>query len=428
MIETIRTSLRTTLPPVGAPDRPRTHRGRRAWILAGLLVAALFLQLTPPARAEVLNRIILRVNDRIATLQDFELRRAQLLAELLQQSELSGEERERRMEELGERVYRDLHEELLLLSRADQLEIEISDRQLDMVVEQMQEDMGIPDRQAFVSAVEQSGLTFEEFKQQWRRQLRMREVVTREVEIPISEELEDEDLRAYYRKNREDFRVPPRLELREVVVLEDGGLPAEERRALAVAIRQELQAGRSFEEVVAPHAEAATTSQVIDLGWMESGELSPDLEEAVFDLEAGSVSEPVPARGGLHVVKVEDREESKVRPFEEVAEYIRRLEHRRMRNERLPEYVADLEEQSYIRAEPPADAQGFRQVAGSIAGRLPEERVPTEEEAAGEAVPEEAVPDGGALPDAGTSVDESPALEDDEILEELPDEAEGAGR
>lgn len=437
MTETILKLLRTRLPartpPVpparsrGGQERDRRVGGRWLWTVAGVLAAALLLQAVPPAQGEVLNRIILRVNDRIATLQDYEMRRAQLLAELLQQQELSPQERDRRMEQLGERVYRDLHEELLLLSRADQMEIEITDRQLEAVMDQMQEDMGIPDRQSFISAVQQSGLGFEEFKEQWRRQLRMREVVTREVEIPIGEELEDEDLRAYYRNHREDFRVPPRLKLKEVVVLEDGELSdADERLTLARAIRQELEAGRPFEEVVAPHQEAGTTSGVIDLGWVESGELSADLEEAVFDLEAGAVSEPVPARGGLHVVKVEDREESKIRPFDQVAEYIRRLEHRRLRNDRLPEYMAELEDRSYIRAEPPSEARDFRQVAGSIAGRLPERSAPADEAADGDAAPEEAVPGDGALPDAGTAVDESPAVEDEEVLEELPEEtAEG---
>jgi len=365
------------------PNRLRT-RGpvplRRAARLVGLLAGLLLVtQAAAPLAADVLNRIVLRVNDRIATLEDYEQRRAQLLGELLQQG-LPPEQRREQIEELGERVYRDIYEELLLLSRADQLQIEITDNQLDRVLDQMQEQMGIPDRAALRTAVEQSGLDFNEFQEQWRSQLRMREVITLEVEMPIQEELEEGDLRSYYRSHPEQFRVPEQYKLREVVVLDDSGLSETERGRLAQAIRDQLARGQSLDEIVAPHAEEGATSDVIDLGWIQTSELSSELEEAITGLEPGEVTEPVPARGGLHVCLVEDYQPPSLRPFDEVKNQILRAERRRLRDERVPEYMEGLEEISYIRIDPPPDAQGFRQVSGTVAGELPE--LPEEEAAA----------------------------------------------
>ena len=335
------------------------------------VVLSLGLGAAPDAGADVVNRIVLRVNDRIATLQDYENRRSQLVGELLQQG-LAPEERNRQIEQLGERVFSDLYEELLLLSRADQLDIRITDNQLSAVLDQMQEQMGIPDRQALRVAVEQSGLEFDEFKEQWRSQVRMREVITREVEMPIQEELKEEELRRYYRNHPEEFRVPKQYKLREVVVLEDSQLSDSERERLALALREELEAGRDMDEVVSTHAEAGVTSKVIDLGWVREDELSPELRQAVDGLEAGSVTDPVPARGGLHVCVVDDYKEPSLQSFDEVANQILRKERRRLRDERVPEYMEGLEELSYIRIDPPPGAQGFELYRGSVAEELPE--------------------------------------------------------
>lgn len=344
----------------------------RAFLVA-LVAGALGIGLwgPAPAEAEVLNRIVLRVNDRIATLQDYENRRSQLVGELLQQG-LPPEEQRRQIEQLGERVFSDLYEELLLLSRADQLDIRITDNQLSSVLDQMQEQMGIPDRQSLRAAVEQSGLDFNEFKEQWRGQVRMREVITREVELPIQEELAEEELRRYYRNHPDEFRVPEQYKLREVVVLEGSQLDDTERERLGLALREELKAGRPMDEVVADHAEAGVTSEVIDLGWVRMEELSPELQAAVDGLEPGSVTEPVPARGGLHVCVVDDYKGPTLQSFDEVADRILLQERRRLRDERVPEYMEELEELSYIRIDPPPGAQGFELYRGSMAEELPE--------------------------------------------------------
>lgn len=355
-----------------------------------------------PAASEVVNRIVLRINDRIATLHEYEMRRSALLAEVLQQ-ELLPAELQRRLEAVGQQVFRDLFEEVLLLSRADQLEIEITDKYLDAYMDYMRENMGYPDQQAFVAAVRQSGMTFEEFRLKSRDNLRMREVITREVEQPIEDDLKEEDLRLYYRNHPEEFRQPEQVHLREVVVLEDSDLTAAERRELAELIREQVSAGKTLEEVVEPYSENGMTGKAIELGWIEPGELDPALEAAVFDLPAGTVSEPVEGRGGLHVVEVTERKESTLLPFDEVAPRIRAREGRRLSNERLPAYMEELETSSYLRVAPPPEAEGFRTAQARLADELPD--VPEE------AVPEDTVPE-AVDPEEPPAEGEAPSAED----------------
>lgn len=330
-----------------------------------------------PAVAEVVNRIVLQVNDRIATLKDYEVRRAQMLADL-EQAPMPPEEKARAREGVAERVFRDLYEEMILLSRADQLDIRVPEDRLDEVMAQIRQDMGVPDEESFDLALAQTGMSREDFRERWRQNLRMREVVAREVTSEIQPQLTREALRRVYRENPEDFQVPARVRLREVVVLDDSSLSADERRALATELRTVLAEGGEVEEVVSQHAEEGTTSGLIHHGWVEPGELASALEEAAFALAEGDVSEPVAARGGLHVLQVVERSEPSLRPFEEVVEEIRAREYNRLQPVQLREYMEEREASSYIRIEPPPEAAGFRRARGSLA----DEVVPATEEGA----------------------------------------------
>jgi peptidyl-prolyl cis-trans isomerase SurA len=43
------------------------------------------------------------------------------------------------------------------------------------------------------------------------------------------------------------------------------------------------------------------------MGWVAQGELMPELDQAIFALPVGHVSEPIRTKLGLHLVWVEDR-------------------------------------------------------------------------------------------------------------------------
>ena len=92
--------------------------------LLALPVLALLLLPALPAitRAELLNKVVLRVNDQIATLYDDEQRRAGMAQEIRRQQDLSDEERRQLMSQVGELAFKDMFEELLIESRAEQLD------------------------------------------------------------------------------------------------------------------------------------------------------------------------------------------------------------------------------------------------------------------------------------------------------------------
>ncbi|MEA2603894.1 MAG: hypothetical protein QOF89_4886 [Acidobacteriota bacterium] len=325
--------------------------------LASLFLLAILLLVPAMLQAEVLNRIVLRVNDRIATLYDYQQRKEEMVRDILRR-EQDQEERQRLLGQAGEMVFADLFRELLMDSRADQLGVEVSDAQVDQSIAQLKQNFNIKTDQDFAAALAQSGMTEPQLRIQIRNNLRMQEVRGREVQSRVK--VDEEDLRRYYRKNLEQFRQPEQLQLREVVVLEEGGAAADERRKVAADVRAKVQGGASLADAAADYAKKGATSNVIELGWVSPGDLDKNLESAVWKLPVGSLSEPVEARGGLHLVQVIDRRESRIPPFTEVSAVIQTREQDRVYRDEITKYMAELEKKSLIVANPPQEAAGFR--------------------------------------------------------------------
>ena len=345
-----------------APSRARAAAaGARAVVARGAavgLVAIATILAAGPARADDVNRVVLRVNDRIATLYDFEQRKADMQAQLLHQQDMPLEQRREVLNHLGTTVFRDMFEELLLMSRADQADVKISAEDIASSISRMRENYKLDTDEQFQAALAQSGMTLDQLRDQVRRNLTMQTVISREVQAKI--EIDEEVLRRYYRDHPQEFQVPEQVRLQELVVLDDSKLSEDERVQLAAALRKELIAGRPLAELAAENAKTGATSGLIDIGWVAKGDLSADLEKAVWDLKPGEVSEPVASRGGLHLVTLLERRAATLRPFTEVADEIRGKERERLFADKYKEYLDRLEREAYVQLDPPPEAKDFR--------------------------------------------------------------------
>ncbi|MCP4202136.1 MAG: hypothetical protein GY769_09395 [bacterium] len=328
---------------------------------ASVILSAAILLAAVPAVAEV-NRIVLRVNDRIATLLDYEKLKQERVRSLAR-SELSEEERQRQLASVGTDTMNNLFQEMLLLSRADQLEVRIGPSELQEALENTKQSFGIETDEDFEEALRQSGLTREDLRKQIENSLRIREVFGLEVYSEVG--FEEEDLRRYYGAHPDEFRTTAAVLLREVIVLESSGLDAAALSDVAKELREAIASGE-VDELLAEREAAGSTTGWIDLGWVEAGDLDEQLEAAIVGVEAGGVTEPTAARGGLHLLQVLERREARVREFAEVREQLEVAERARRIEKQQAEYLRELEDQAFIVAHPPPEAAGFRaEVSGS---------------------------------------------------------------
>ncbi|MBI3088522.1 MAG: peptidylprolyl isomerase [Candidatus Omnitrophica bacterium] len=122
----------------------------------------------------------------------------------------------------------------------------------------------------------------------------------------------------------------------------------EEAETLIRQLRERLQRGADFSELAKQYSEGPHAEEGGSLGWVRPGELRPELEAALFSLQAGEVSEPIRSPLGVHLLKVFDRRSLSER---ELAEGRDRLE-RRLYQEKfvaaLERWLADLRQRAYI--------------------------------------------------------------------------------
>lgn len=333
-------------------------------VAASTAVLALLATLVPtarPAAAEDLNRVVMRINNQIVTLHEYEVRKSSELARILGSQQLGATERQEQLEKVGQEVMQSLFGELLLLSFAEQQGIRIRDAEVDEALLEMQQRQGISSRADLDQALQTVGMTYEQWKESTRREMIWSQVVGREVNSKV--EVGEEELRAYYRNNPSQFEVPERRELEEIIVLESSGLDDDALRQRAAEVHRELADGAELAELATRYQGEALTTGVIELGWLERGEIDETLEDAAWQLAEGEYSAPVNGRGGYHILHLKAREEASVRPYDEVENWIMRRERSRRFQKELRDFLADLETKAHIVENLPPEAVGYRRLA-----------------------------------------------------------------
>ncbi|MYH25399.1 MAG: hypothetical protein F4156_09240 [Holophagales bacterium] len=325
--------------------------------LATLVAALVALPVAGQSEPGGENRVVLRVNDRIVTFYDYQRALAEQIRLIRNAPGLTEPQRQDQLGEVGRLVMKRQFEEQLILSRADQLAVVIDESDVEQQIRATWERFGIENEEQFRDALAQSGMREEDFRERTRVELRANIVRGREVAPRI--DLADEDLRRFYRDNQERFAISERARFEEVVILE-GVVPADRMAPLASLARTRLTSGEAATDVAEGLGEGATP---VDVGWVTPGDLAPSLDAVAWDLQTGDVAEPVSARGGLHVLKMLEREPASVQPFEEVRDAIERQERGRLFDEEYVLYMEELAEAAYIVERLPEEAVGYRPVA-----------------------------------------------------------------
>jgi peptidyl-prolyl cis-trans isomerase SurA len=286
-----------------------------------ILLIAIALSSLSASAAEVLEGIVIRVGDRIITRTQYERRLRDGFAEIEQN--VRPEQAAAAREELRKRLADELVSELLIRDRADRLNISVTDPEVKEAVERLKQQYGIEGDQQFESSLRSSGLTRTDMEARLREQILTQKIFSRELR---RNDLSDADLRERYNREKEQYRLPERAHLREIVILKPEGEAklAEARQRAAEVAEAARKPGTEFASVASTMSESGTRDKGGDLGEVAKGDLVADLDKAVFSAPAGTVLGPLETKSAWHVILVEQRLPSEVPAFESVKDRFRR--------------------------------------------------------------------------------------------------------
>src|SRR5204862_6767053 len=111
---------------------------------------------------------------------------------------------------------------------------------------------------------------------------------------------------------------PGGIRIREISVYTENRGPdeIESQRKKAEEALAAVKKGDNFAEVASKYSESQTAQAGGDLGFFVKGELAKPLEDIAAKLEKGQVSDIIALNGAFMILKVEDKHDGGVLPFE----------------------------------------------------------------------------------------------------------------
>ena len=312
-------------------NRPSVRLNPGAAAAAAALLAAVVAAAPAPAVAVLIDRVVAVVNEEVITLSE-------LREEMRRLNKDPGDPR------AESAVLWDMIEQKLIEQEAEKNGITVTDKDVDLAIEGVKLRFKMDD-DALDRALKEQGVTQEEFREQWRRQLLNQKLMRRVIGGSIAV-TEDEIRREYELK----YGTPvPERETRLSHILVKVTSSEEEARRKAIDILERARAGESFSKLAKEFSDdPVSASRGGDLGYFKPGDLASALEEAVSEAEVGEIVGPVRSGAGFHIMKVTDikRTESSIEPA--IKGQIREELYQKKVKKALEEWVARVREKAYV--------------------------------------------------------------------------------
>jgi peptidyl-prolyl cis-trans isomerase D len=128
------------------------------------------------------------------------------------------------------------------------------------------------------------------------------------------------ELRKVYEASKDTFKRPASAHVLHILVKVDPGTPDAAAKAKADSLVKQLRGGADFAALARANSDDPSSSgNGGDMGWVDMGKTVEPFERAIFSVPLNTISEPIRSQEyGYHIVKVVERRDETVQPFEEV--------------------------------------------------------------------------------------------------------------
>ena len=322
-----------------------------------LLAALTAVALGAAVSAEILEQVLVKVNGEIITQTEFQRIQLTALREVPNgpdPSRLSDAELAKLLAQVTPQAIVTLIDEMLLMQRAKEMNLAVSDAQFSQVLESIRKDNKIESEAAFEAALKSEGLTLAQLKQMLSKRILIGQVQQREIGSRV--DVTEAEERAYYDSHLSEFGTTPSVTLREIQinaavdpVKKAASVGAiDEAREKAADIRARILKGEAFEKVAAEVSDAPSKANGGLIGPISRDEMNEELLKMIAAMKVGDVTPVLNTATGAQFFKLESSIESTTLPFEAArARIADRLTSEKIGGE-MKKYMARLRSQAII--------------------------------------------------------------------------------
>ncbi len=312
-----------------------------------------------PTDQTVVEEIIVRINNSIISLSDLKRSQEQLAQETSRQQDpnASADNQPRQQD-----LLRDLIDAKLLAQKANELGIS-ADTDVIKRLDDLRKQMHAESMEDLEKAAQAQGVSFEEFKQNMKDSILTQKVVQQEVGAHIS--VTQQEIQDFYNQHKAEMERPEQVRLSEILIstqapaakpgapeLSNDEVVAQAKTKADAIYAQLQQKGAKFAEIAQANSAGPTAAQGGDLEYFKRGTLSKQLEDQVFALKPGQITEPTRTNQGWVILKVTEHTSEGVPPLKEVEPQIQERLYMVKMQPALRDYLTKLREDAYIDLKP----------------------------------------------------------------------------
>jgi peptidyl-prolyl cis-trans isomerase C len=170
----------------------------------------------------------------------------------------------------------------------------------------------------FANYLRDAGMTEEDLREEAERRVLMRAY---QALVAKGQKVDDAMAREVYDANPELFTEGEQVRAAQILVRTDQSDPPAKRQEARDRIDEahgRLEKGEDFAEMAKEYSQATTASKGGDLGYFPRGVMVPMLEEVAFKTPVGESSPVFETIYGFNILKVLEKREPELKPFEEI--------------------------------------------------------------------------------------------------------------
>ncbi len=311
------------------------------------LLAALIAFLAPitgwAADTQVLDGVAAMVNEEVVTFSQVRELTGALESSL--RTNFTGNALTERIKEVRLRALNDLIDRQLILQEFKKMKGQIPPHAIDDRVNAIiREEFG-GDRSAFLRTIAAQGFTLDRIRKMEEEKVIVQAMRSREVKneplIPAGA------VESYYRQHIQEWTTNDQVKLR-MIKIAPGSDPAKKRK-MAQEIREKLVRGADFGDIARVYSEDSTQDKGGDWGWIKHGDLNPEIEQVVFRLPTGKVSDIIELNQTFYIMLAEQKKGGVAKPLKDLRTEIenRLLQVERQKDQQ--EWLQRLRKKAYVK-------------------------------------------------------------------------------
>ena len=255
-----------------------------------LITISILISSLSYAKVEVLDRIAIIVDDGVV----MESQIKSTIGEVIDRYEDQNLEKPPQ-DILEEQVKEKLIIEELQLQMADRAGIKISDAELNLTMSRLASNNGMA-LEEFIQFIENNGDSYEELREQMRREMRIQRIQRGRVNSSI--DITEKEFEAFLATDESLKLLEPEILVRQILVKDI---------LLAKETIDEINGGADFGEIAKRVSISSNASTGGLMNWRKIIDMPELFEKALEKKSIGFISEPLESGSGFHILKLEDK-------------------------------------------------------------------------------------------------------------------------